>query len=82
MSKSPSRCDSCNRRLRKNQHEFVLRDFETGQVVGRYHTRPECQAAAAKYMVAGVVLRGTVYHPKRCGADMEQCDGGVSEWAA
>jgi hypothetical protein len=82
VSTKPPRCDSCNRRLRKNQREFVLRDFETGQVVGRYHVRPECQAAAAKYFVPGVVLRGTVYHPPRCGDNLEHCDGGVSEWAA
>jgi hypothetical protein len=33
-------------------------------------------------MVSGAVLRGTVYHPERCGGDFEHCDGGVSEWAA
>ncbi len=82
MSKQPPRCDSCNRRIRRNQHEFTLRDFETGQVVGRYHTRPGCQVAAASYFVPGVALRATVYHPERCGDDREACDGGVSEWAA
>ncbi len=82
MSNKPPRCDSCNRRLRKSQHELALSDLETGQVVGRYHTRPECQAAATRYLVVGAVLRGTVYHPERCGEDMEHCDGGVSEWAA
>lgn len=83
MSKGhPPRCDSCNRRLRRNQHELVLRDFMTGQVVGHYHARPECQGAAAKYMVGGAVLRGTYYHPERCGDDFEHCDGGLSERAA
>lgn len=80
MSKKPPRCDACNRRIRPNQHEFVLRDFETGQVVGRYHCRPECQEADAKF--AGVVLRGTVYHPERCGDDLEHCDGALSEVSA
>jgi len=82
LSNKYPRCDSCNRRIRPNQHEFVLRDLETGQVVGRYHTRPGCQVAAASYFVPGVALRATVYHPERCGDDREACDGGVSEWAA
>jgi hypothetical protein len=82
VSKTPPRCDSCNRRIRRNQHEFILRDFATGQVVGRYHARPDCQAAAGKYIVPGVVLRGTFYHPERCGDDLEFCDAGLSEWAA
>lgn len=82
MSNHPPRCDACNRRLRRNQHEFVLRDFSTGQIVGQYHARPSCQAAAAKYIVPGVVLRGTYYHPPKCGDDLEHCDGGIIEWAA
>ncbi len=82
MSNKYPRCDSCNRRIRPNQHEFVLRDLETGQVVGRYHTRLGCQVAAAKYIVPGVALHGTVYHPERCGDDLERCDGGLPEWAA
>jgi hypothetical protein len=82
MSNKPPRCDSCNRRIRPNQHEFTLRDLDTGQVVGRYHTRPSCQVAAAKYFVPGVAIRATVYHPERCGGDLERCDGGVPEWAA
>ncbi len=82
MSNKLQRCDSCNRRIRPNQHEFTLRDFETGQIVGRYHTRPGCQTAAAKYIVAGAVLRATVYHPERCGDDLEACDGGSSERVA
>jgi hypothetical protein len=49
----------------------------------RTQTRPGCQVAAAKYFVPGVALRGTVYHPERCGGrELEHCDGGVSEWAA
>jgi hypothetical protein len=76
------RCDACNRRIRTNQHEFLLRDLEAGQVIGRYHTRPGCQVAAAKYILPGVALHGTVYHPERCGDDLESCDGGVPEWAA
>jgi hypothetical protein len=82
MSKNPPRCDACNRRIRRNQHEFVLRDFQPGQIVGRYHARPDCQAAAARYIVPGVVLHGTFYHPEKCGDDLELCDGGLSEWAA
>ncbi len=81
MSKSP-RCDACNKRIRLSQHEFLLRDFETGQAIARYHTKPGCQVAAADYFVSGVALRATVYHPERCGGDLESCDGGVSEWAA
>lgn len=80
MSKKPRRCDACNRKIRPTHHEFRLRDFESGQTIGRYHAA--CQGAATKYMVAGVALRATVYHPKRCGSDMEHCDGGVSERAA
>ncbi len=82
MSKRPTRCDACDKRIRRNQHEFLLRDFETGQTIARYHTKPECQEEAADYFVSGVALRATVYHPERCGGDLERCDGGVSEWAA
>lgn len=82
MTKKPPRCDSCNKRFRRNQHEFLLRDLQTGQVVGRYHTRPDCQETATRYLVPGVTLRGTFYHPERCGGDLARCDGGVSEWAA
>ncbi len=82
MSKKPTRCDFCNRRIRLNQHEFNLRDLETGQLVGRYHVRPKCQVAAAKYFVPGVALRATVCHPERCGDDLERCDGSVPEWVA
>ena len=82
MSKRTTRCDFCDRRIRRTHHEFVLRDFETGQVIARYHTKPGCQVAAADYFVSGVAIRATVYHPERCGDDREACDGGVSEWAA
>jgi hypothetical protein len=82
MSKKPTRCDSCGRRIRLNQHEFLLRDLDTGQAIGRYHTKPECQVAVTKYVTPGVALRATVYHPERCGGDLIRCDGGVSEGAA
>jgi len=83
MSKWPPRCDSCNRRIRKNHHEVVLRDLETGQTIGRYHARPDCQSpAVTTYIVPGVAIRATVHHPERCGGDLESCDGGVPEWAA
>ncbi len=82
MSNKPPRCDSYNRRLRKNQHELLLRDAETDQTLGHYHARPECQEAALKYMVPGVALRGTYFHPERCGDDLALCDGGLSEVSA
>jgi len=82
VGKKPPRCDHCDRRIRPTHHEFLLRDFE-GQVIGRYHVRPDCQVAAAGYFEPGVALRATVYHPARCGgSDLADCDGGVSEWAA
>ena len=80
MSKTPPRCDACNRRIRSTHHEFVLRDFETGQTIGRYHAA--CQGAATKYLEAGVALHGTIYHPERCGGDLKRCDGGLLEGAA
>jgi hypothetical protein len=82
MSKKTLQCDSCGRRIRRNQHEFLLRDLGTGQAIGRYHIKPECQETAAKYFEGGVALRGTYYHPERCGDDLNHCDGGVSEGAA
>jgi len=82
MSYKPPRCDSCNRRLRPNHHELVLSDFLTGQVVGRYHARPGCQGAAAKYLVGGVALAATFVHPDRCGDEQEHCDGALPEGAA
>ena len=82
MSKKPLRCDACNRRIRRNQHELVLNDFLTGQEVGRYHARPGCQDAIHKYIAGGAVLSVTFVHPDRCGGDQEHCDGGLPEWAA
>ncbi len=82
MGKRPKRCDACNKRIRRTHHAFVLRDFSTGQVIARYHIKPGCQVAAADYFVSGVALRATVYHPERCGGDLERCDGGVLEGAA
>ena len=80
MSKEPPRCDHCNRRIRRSQHELRLRDALTGQSLSRYHAA--CQVAAAKYFEAGAVLRVTIAHPDRCGPDQERCDGGLSESAA
>lgn len=82
MSKKPPRCGACDRRIRLTYHEVALRAFETSQTIGLYHARPDCQAAATRYMAAGAVLRATVYHPQRCGGDLTNSDGGVSEWAA
>jgi hypothetical protein len=47
-----------------------------------YHTRPSCQQAAAKYLVAGSVLMSTFLHPPRCGDDQQFCDVGLSEDAS
>ncbi len=80
MSNKPPRCDFCNRRIREGQHLLTLRDPVTGQTIGRYHIRPHCQTAAAKYFAPGAAIRATVYHPERCGGDLDRCDGGVSEW--
>jgi hypothetical protein len=82
VSKTPLRCDSCGKRIRRNHHELVLTDPATGQVVGYYHARPDCQQAAAKYLTRETVLMATFVHPDRCGDDQEHCDGGLSEWAA
>ena len=79
MSKRPTRCDFCNRRIRRTHHEFLLRDFETGQAIARYHTKPECQVAAADYFVSGVAIRATIFHPERCGSDLESCDAGAEK---
>lgn len=51
----------------------------TGQVVGRYHATPACQATAAKYFTPGMLLSATFIHPDRCGAQQERCDGDWSE---
>jgi len=82
VSKKPPRCDACNRRIRRNHHELLLSDFQTGQVVGHYHARPGCQGAAAKYITDGAVLQVSFVHPDRCGDEQEYCDGGLPEWAA
>jgi len=81
MGKRPTRCDACNRRIRLSQHMFILRDFETEQIIGRWHAA--CQGAAAKYLTAAAAaFRGTYYHPPRCGDDLSLCDGGAVEGAA
>jgi hypothetical protein len=76
------RCDSCERRIRPNQHGIRLADLETGQVLGRYHARPGCQEGAAKYFERGAALRATIVHPDRCGPEQEKCDGAVGEVVA
>jgi hypothetical protein len=82
MSNKTPHCDSCGRRIRRNHHELVLRDFSTGQILGHYHSHPGCQVAAAKYVTPGVALRATVYHPECCGDALVHCGGGVPEGAA
>jgi hypothetical protein len=83
MSAKQLRCDACNRRLRPNQHELHLSDPLTGQLVGKYHARPDCQEAASKYMMQpGTVLFASFIHPNRCGPDQERCAGGLSGSAA
>jgi hypothetical protein len=77
MSKRPTCCDFCNRRIRLSQHALLLRDFSTEQAIGRYHVRPDCQVAAADYFVSGVAIRATIFHPERCGSDLESCDAGA-----
>ena len=80
-----TRCDSCGKRVRQNQHEVVLRDGLTGQLVGVYHCGlgfEACQAKAAKYSRPGVVLRMSFVHPHRCGPNQTLCDAGLSEGAA
>jgi hypothetical protein len=79
--RATARCDACNKRIRRNQHELVLSDFLTGQIVGHYHA-PGCQAAATKYLVGATVLRATYIHPDRCGLDQDLCDGGLREEVA
>jgi hypothetical protein len=79
VSHQPPRCDACDKRIRQNHHYLRLSDLTTGQVIGRYHTRPGCQAQASKYFEPGAVLRFSVVHPGRCGDDFEACDGGLLE---
>lgn len=81
MSKLP-KCDACERPLRKSHHELVLRDFETRQVIGRYHVRPECRDAASRYFRPGVAIGATFVHPDRCGPNQESCDAGAFEVVA
>ncbi len=79
MNKKTLQCDACGRRIRINQHDLLLRDFETGQILGHYHAHPGCQGAMASYFTPGVALRATVSHPPRCGGDLTRCDGGAAE---
>jgi hypothetical protein len=75
----PLRCDACDRRIRRSHHELILRDFDTRQVLGRYHVRRECRDAASKYFKPGVAIGATFVHPDRCGPDHEHCDAGAFE---
>ena len=74
----PSRCDTCNKRLRPNHHELQLSDPRTSQVIGRYHAghgpHEECMVQAQKYLRPGAVLMATVVHPDAC---QERCDVGL-----
>jgi len=81
MSKRPTRCDACNRRIRLSQHALLLRDFETQQAIGADVVAADCQVAAADYFVSGVAIRATIFHPERCGSDLESCDAGAEEAA-
>ena len=75
------RCDSCGKRIRPSHHEARLIDAESGQVIGRYHGT--CREAVAGYLTRpGAVLALRIMHPKRCGPDLERCDGGVTERVA
>jgi hypothetical protein len=76
VSNKPPRCDSCGKRIRPNHHLLVLSDFQTGQIIGRYHIA--CQAAIASYVAPGVVLNATIVHPDRCwvGEALADCDAG------
>jgi hypothetical protein len=80
-TKKQRECDACGKRIRASHHELRLRDALTGQAIGLYHA-PGCQGAAAKYFAPGAVLRGTIAHPKRCGPDLERCEGGLLELSA
>jgi hypothetical protein len=77
VSHKPPKCDACGRRIRTNTHELRLSDLVTGQFLGRYHAA--CQAAAAKYVEPGAVLKFTIAHPRRCGPNQEHCDAALSE---
>jgi hypothetical protein len=79
MGKGAPRCDACDRCIRRNHHELRLTDPTTGQQVGCYHARTECQSAAAKYLTSGAVLLATFVHPDRCGPSQECCDAGLCD---
>ncbi len=79
-SKQPMRCDSCDRRVRPNQHGIRLSDLLTGQLIGQFHARAGCRDGVVKYFdEAGAALRFSVVHPRRCGPEQERCDGAVGE---
>ncbi len=80
-AKKTPRCDGCDRAIRHSHHELVLKDFETGQVLGRYHAAT-CQHSASKYFAPGVVCEATYLHPERCGENQERCDSGIFEVVA
>jgi hypothetical protein len=74
------RCDSCERRVRPNQHGIRLSDLLTGQLVGQFHARPGCRDGVTRHFdQPGAALRVSVVHPSRCGDDFEKCDGGLLE---
>jgi len=77
------RCDCCKRRIRRNQHELVLSDLTTGQVIGHYHAHQDCMVGASKYFYGkGAALRASFIHPDKCGENQQHCDAGLSEGAA
>ena len=82
MSNNSPKCDACGRRVRPKHHELLLSDALTGQVIGHYHARPDCQGAATKYLRSGAVIMATFVHPDRCGPEQEHCDAGLSEKVA
>ncbi len=79
-AKKAPRCDGCDHAIQHCHHELVISDFETGQVVGRYHVI--CQHSASKYFVPGAVFRAVYYHPERCGENQQFCDAGAFEVVA
>jgi hypothetical protein len=78
---TPPTCDGCERPIRDSQHELLLRDFTTGQILGRYHAAT-CQHSATEYFVPGMVTEVVYVHPDRCGENQEECDGGAFEVVA
>ena len=76
-----ARCDSCGKRIRPAHHEARLLDAETDQKIGSYHAT--CQEAVAGYLTRpGAFLTLRIFHPERCGSDLQRCDGGLSERVA